>query len=250
MSDYIAAEDYAILARHGLADFDALWALQLEAVDEPNTERGGWSSVYRLDLGERVYYLKRQSNHLTRSLLHPLGEPTFAREFRNIRRYTRLDIPALQAAFFGRRLIQGAKCAILLTRALDGWTDLYTLYQRWSELDDSQQRASVRASAELARRLHAAGQLHGCFYPKHIFLRGRGDECEGCLIDLEKTRPLLLRHRDRIRDLETLIRRADPWSSEDIRYFISIYLAAPYESDEVAAWSMRLDRRRRHKASR
>ena len=52
MSDFIAAEDRAILERHGLADYDALWALQLEAVDEPNTERGGWSSVYRLDLGE------------------------------------------------------------------------------------------------------------------------------------------------------------------------------------------------------
>ena len=33
MSDFIAAEDRALLERHGLADFDALWALQLEAVD-------------------------------------------------------------------------------------------------------------------------------------------------------------------------------------------------------------------------
>ena len=41
MSDFIAAEDRALLERHGLADYDALWALKLEAVDEPNTERGG-----------------------------------------------------------------------------------------------------------------------------------------------------------------------------------------------------------------
>lgn len=250
MSDFIAAEDRAILERHGLVDFDALWALQLDAVDEPNTARGGWSSVYRLDLGERAYYLKRQSNHQTRSLLHPFGEPTFAREFRNIRRYTGLGIPALQAAFFGQRQIQGASCAILLTRALDGWTDLYTLYQRWLELPNEHQRALIRVSAELARRLHAAGQLHGCFYPKHIFLRGSGDDCQACLIDLEKTRPLLLGRRDRIRDLETLIRRADPWSGEDVRYFISVYLAAPYESDEVVDWSMRLEHRRQHKESR
>ena len=54
MSAFIAAEDRAVLERHGLASYDALWALQLEAVDEPNTERGGWSSVYRLDLGEAV----------------------------------------------------------------------------------------------------------------------------------------------------------------------------------------------------
>lgn len=78
MSDFIAAADRALLEQHGLNSFEALWALQLEAVDEPNTERGGWSSVYRLELGERAYYLKRQSNHLTRSLRHPCGEPTIA----------------------------------------------------------------------------------------------------------------------------------------------------------------------------
>ncbi len=42
---------------------------------------------------DSAYYLKRQSNHLTRSLRHPLGEPTFAREFRNIERYRALGIP-------------------------------------------------------------------------------------------------------------------------------------------------------------
>ena len=41
MSDFIAAEDRAILAAHQLDSFEALWALELEAVDEPNTERGG-----------------------------------------------------------------------------------------------------------------------------------------------------------------------------------------------------------------
>ena len=66
MSDFIAAEDRAILERHGLADYDALWALQLEAVDEPNTERGGWSSVYRLDLGEAAAFPAKARNSLRR----------------------------------------------------------------------------------------------------------------------------------------------------------------------------------------
>ena len=92
MSVFIAAQDHDLLQRNRLDSFDALWALQLDAVDEPNTERGGWSSVYRLDLGDSAY-LKRQSNHLTRSLRHPLGEPTFAREFRNIERYRALAFP-------------------------------------------------------------------------------------------------------------------------------------------------------------
>lgn len=99
MTDFLAVQDRALLERHGLDSFDALWAKQLEAVDEPNTDGGGWSSVYRLDLEGHGYYLKRQSNYLTRTLHRPFGEPSFAREFRNISRYQQLGIPALQAAF-------------------------------------------------------------------------------------------------------------------------------------------------------
>lgn len=53
VKDYIAAGDAALLERNGLAGFDALWSLQLQAVDEPNVERGGWSSVFRLELEGR-----------------------------------------------------------------------------------------------------------------------------------------------------------------------------------------------------
>jgi hypothetical protein len=81
--------------------------VQLDAVDEPNTSRGGWSSVFRLDLEGRGFYLKRQSNYLTRTLHQPLGEPTFAREFRNISRYQQKAIPALQAVFYGERKVAG-----------------------------------------------------------------------------------------------------------------------------------------------
>ena len=41
MSDFLAAEDRALLERNGLATFDALWAKQLDAVDEPNTSGDG-----------------------------------------------------------------------------------------------------------------------------------------------------------------------------------------------------------------
>ena len=95
MTDYLASADLALLKRHGLDNFEALWALQLDAVDEPNTGRGGWSSVFRLELEGKGYYLKRQSDYLTRTLHRPFGEPTFAREFRNISRYQKLRIPAL-----------------------------------------------------------------------------------------------------------------------------------------------------------
>lgn len=165
MTDYLASADLALLKRHGLDDFEALWALQLDAVDEPNTGRGGWSSVYRLELEGKGYYLKRQSDYLTRTLHRPFGEPTFAREFRNISRYQKLQIPALQAVFYGERKKGGTHRAILMTRALDEWADLDSLLARWPQLSDAERNGVLQACGQLARTLHRAGQVHGCFYP-------------------------------------------------------------------------------------
>ncbi|MGQ7959677.1 lipopolysaccharide kinase InaA family protein [Pseudomonas sp. SP16.1] len=247
MKDFIAAQERTLLEQHGLASFEALWALRLEAVDEPNTERGGWSSVYRLELDDHAYYLKRQSNHLTRSLLRPLGEPTFAREFRNIRRYGELGIPALQAAFFAQRRVPGEQRAVLLTRALDGWQDLEHWLGRWDELDGQRRVGILQACGELARRLHRAGQVHGCFYPKHIFLREEATVFRAQLIDLEKTRPLLFGRRDRIRDLEPLLRRASVWGEVEMRKLLAAYLDG---EAGLERWFARLGARRLHKESR
>ncbi|ROM49833.1 lipopolysaccharide kinase [Pseudomonas poae] len=250
MSDFLAAEDRALLERNGLATFDALWAKQLDAVDEPNTSRGGWSSVYRLELEGQGYYLKRQSNYLTRTLYRPLGEPSFSREFRNISLYRQRRIPALQAAFFGERKVKGEHRAMLLTRALDGWNDLDSLLEQWSQLSDDQQRAILRACGQLAHTLHAVGQVHGCFYPKHIFLQATADGYAAQLIDLEKTRPLLFGWRDRVKDLEPLLRRAPQWSEAQVRYLLAAYLEQPEDSALVDTWHQRLTARRSHKENR
>jgi hypothetical protein len=247
MSDFIAAEDRAILAEHQLDCFEALWALTLPAVDEPNTERGGYSTVSRLQLGEHGYYLKRQTNHLIRSLRHPFGEPTFARELRNIEHYRQLGIPALQAAFFAQRKIAGKQCAILLTRALDGWQDLEHWLQDWSEHSEGQRLAIVQACGQLARRLHAARQVHGCFYPKHIFLREEASGFSAQLIDLEKTHSLLFGKRDRIKDLEPLLRRAGSWSEAEVSQLLLAYVGA---GGDVPGWRQRLDARQQHKIAR
>lgn len=250
MKDFIASDDQDLLQQNALADFDALWDVQLEAVDEPNTERGGWSSVYRLELDGTSYYLKRQSNHLTRSLLRPLGEPTFAREFRNIQRYHQLGIPSMQAAFFGVRQAPGERRAILMTRALEGWRDLDGWLQGWSNVPSERRSAILHACGMLARRLHEAGQMHGCFYPKHIFLRETDDGFEATLIDLEKTRPLWFGQRDRVRDLEPLLRRAPDWNEGDVRTLLAAYLGTSASGREVDDWYRRLGARRKKKEGR
>ena len=250
MTDFLAAEDRALLERHGLGNFDALWAKQLEAVDEPNTARGGWSSVFRLDLEGHGYYLKRQSNYQMRTLHAPFGEPSFSREFRNISRYEILGIPALKAAFYGERKVEGEVRAILLTRALDGWDDLDSLLQRWSELSEAQHSAIMSACGQLAQRLHGARQVHGCFYPKHIFLQATGDGYQARLIDLEKTRPLLFGLRDRVKDLEPLLRRAPQWNETQLRELLAAYLVQSPDSSLIDTWLVRLTARRSYKGVR
>lgn len=250
MSEFFSSSDESVLQTHGLASFDALWKLQLDAVDAPNTVRGGWSSVFRLELGETAYYLKRQSNYLTHTLRHPFGEPTFAREFRNIQRYRRLGIPALHAAYFGAQRVAGERRAILLTRALDDWQDLDSWLNGWQEREPAVRTALLTACARLARTLHRARQRHGCFYPKHIFLRPAGDCFEACLIDLEKTRPLLLGRSDRIVDVEALIRRASVWSESEVRQLTGVYLNKDVEAPVVESWLSSIDSRRRSKGVR
>jgi hypothetical protein len=70
------------------------------------------------------------------------------------------------------------------------------------------------------------------------------------LIDLEKTRPLLFGWRDRVKDLEPLLRRAPQWSDDQVRQLLVAYLDQPQDSALVATWHQRLAARRSHKESR
>lgn len=246
MSDFVAVEDRSLLERHDLASFEALWVCDLAAVDAPNQRQQGWSRVCRLVLDGRVFFLKRQVNYLTRSLSRPWGEPTFAREFRNIRRYARLGIPALQATFFGERKIGDEHRAILLTPALPG-RDLEQWLSGWDQLLLVQREAVLQACGKLARQLHAAGQKHGCFYPKHLFLHEGAAGLEARLIDLEKSRRLLPGRQDRLRDLDTLLRRASVWNESDVRCLINAYLGG---NGRLEPWLDGLGRRHRDKAGR
>lgn len=245
MKDFLAKEHAERLQHHQLADFESLWALQLDCVDDPNLGRGGYSMVAHLSVDGHPYYLKRQTSHLAYSWRHPLGEPTLAREFRNIRLYQQLKIPALQAAFFGQRRVGHEQRAILLTPALEGWCDLGHWLKHWPKLEPIQRQHILQAVGRLARQLHQQHLVHGCFYPKHIFLRDCAQYFEACLIDLEKTRrPLFWRDNCAIRDLEPLIRRARVWSEAEVDGLLSAYLENP---DAINLWKNKLLNRQKHK---
>jgi len=255
MRDFISEAYRPLLELHGLASFDALWKLNLPAVDDPNDDRGGWSVVSRLEVAGRVFFLKRQMNHRTRSFHAPLGEPTFARELRNIRRYHTRGVPTIQAVFYAERRLSDSDgtpglAAILLTRALDGWTDL-AVCLREAGTDTARRHRLLAACGILARKLHHAGLVHCCFYPRHIFIReAASGRYEACLIDLEKTRPLLFGRRDRVKDLEQFLRHAATLDEDDVRVWISAYLERPSEHPEITRWIAYLDARRQDKENR
>lgn len=248
--DFIDPAGRSLLEKHGLADFAALWQLELAAVDEPNTEHNGWSSVCRLELDGNGFFLKRQVNFFTRTLHRPLGESTAAREFRNILRYERLGIPSLQAAFYGESKVAGEQRAILLTKALDGWMPLYDLLPEWPLRQPADRQKLVAACASLVGQLHAAGLRHGCLYPKHLFLRETCGEWQGCLIDLEKTRRTWWGWRDKVRDLEAFLRNVDIWGEDEQSLFLDGYLRRSGSADPVELWLKRLAKRRAYKRER
>ncbi len=250
MKDYLESKDELLLKRHGLDTFQALWDLQIAAVDEPNTENGGWSSVCKLELEGQGFFLKRQCNYFTRTLHRPLGEPTAACEYRNIMLYQRLGIPTLHATYYGERKVAGEHRAVLLTRALDGWVPLLKLLADWGERPSDQRQTVVAACAGLISRLHTVGLRHGCLYPKHLFMQFRDEQWQGCLIDLEKTRRLWLGWRDQVRDLESFLRTVKVWSDSEQRDFVVRYLREGCFSGSLDLWLDRIARRRKHKEVR
>ena len=232
--DFVGDGWQEILQYNGLDSFDALWDMDVEWFEAPNERRGGWSGVARIQLqtadgGNIGAFLKRQQNHMCRSLLHPLrGILTFAREFRNIQRFQQADVPALEPIFFGQRQVNGAHQGILITQELAGFSpmDAAQFLPGSAGLLSSIQarRALFETLAESLRKLHARKIQHSCLYFKHIFIKPLdAAKFEVRLIDLEKARWQPLAHRASFRDLYTLSRHAHGWPLTDYMRFFLIY---------------------------
>ncbi len=232
--DFIGKGWQPILQQNGLDSFDALWNLDAEWFEEPNKRRGGWSGVARIQLrspeGKKIgLFLKRQQNHMCRSPLHPIrGIPTFAREFKNIRRFQQLNVAALESIYFGQRQINGDHQGILLTRELEGFSPMDAPQFLPGEggllASIKARKALFEKLAGLLRRLHAEKWQHSCLYPKHIFIKPLAQEAfDVRLIDLEKARRQPFRQQAIIRDLDTFSRHADNWSLTDRMRFFLIY---------------------------
>ena len=167
--------------------FAALWAKKMDWFEAPNVRRGGWSGVGKATItgvnGEVLpVFIKKQQNHGRRTLLHPFkGEPTFRREFANLRFLADHQFLAPEVVLYAESAVEGQMAAVLMTRALDS-----------QPLDDylkssSATRALTIKIAQEMRRFHDLGMVHRALYPKHIFIKTDGD-LQVAVIDLEKAR--------------------------------------------------------------
>jgi hypothetical protein len=234
MDDYVSDRWRRLLEHNGLADFNALWDLEVEWFEPPNRDRGGWSGVARIELeggdgGKEAFFLKRQENHARHTFRHPAGEPTFALEMRNILWLTKAGVPTLEPVYYGQRHMGSGWRAILITRELEGYLPLDELMKRWRETgwrgSMAERRELIPVAAAIIKKLHRANLIHNALYPKHIFVRfPEHAKPQIRFIDLEKMRRAILPGRAVRRDLDSLNRRTQHWSWTDRMRFLHCYL--------------------------
>ncbi|HRP96725.1 MAG TPA: lipopolysaccharide kinase InaA family protein [Rhodocyclaceae bacterium] len=192
-------------------DFEYWWTVPGQWVEPPNERRNGWSGMMRVREDGRLLYVKRQRNHLCRTLLHPLGWPTASREWFYLNLLRLVGVTAPEPVFHDVRDTPEGKEAVLVTEELAGYADLAAQ----ADLAPSRRRA---LACELGLRLgvlHRARLQHSSLYDKHIMVRWSGEAPQVALIDLEKMRRRLTRRAAARHDLEQLKRRQRVFDDQD-----------------------------------
>ena len=221
-----------IAERNYSTEFEQWWHSTGTWVEPANQRRGGESGVRLLhspNTGYPLLYCKLQSNHIYRSLLHPLGRPTILRELEAYRAFARLGIGTARIVYCMVRRHEGQKQALLVTEALQGFISLEQWYA--SKHDTTLTKAMLRQLATTLKRLYLAGWQHGCCYPKHIFVKVQGRDgnepsVEIVLLDLEKSRRRWWISRTSRCDLDQLGRHRGAMPDADMTYLRQAYQQA------------------------
>jgi tRNA A-37 threonylcarbamoyl transferase component Bud32 len=230
-----------LFAQHQLADFGAIWVRDIAWFEPPNERRGGWSGVGTIELQDGALqdtalqddalqssihaplrlFVKKQQNHGRKSWRHPFaGEPTFRREFNNLKFLAKHNIGAPKLVYYAENM--AAKQAILITEELIDFVPLDTV--QLSSLNQAQQHTLIQTVATEVKRFHNAGLVHRALYPKHIFVKNAQTAAEIAFIDLEKARHSNFACYRAYFDLAAFLRHSD-WSADNKQLFINTYLA-------------------------
>jgi hypothetical protein len=236
MRDYVASDWEAVARAHGLDSFESIWALDIGWFEEPNQRRGGWSGVSRHELKlpdgrlEGIF-IKRQQNHTTRSWWHPFeGILTFRREFDNLQKLKKFDVPTLDVLYYAERVVDGDRRAILISRELSGYISFEECVADWVQNgwpDKAAWHDLIQRLAAIARHMHQHRMQQNCFLPKHVFLGEVDGKPDLRLIDFEKAKRRLTVESAMVRDLDTFNRRSPAFRTTDRLRFLLAYHEQP-----------------------
>ncbi|OZI37664.1 hypothetical protein CAL29_04530 [Bordetella genomosp. 10] len=205
------------------------WSVQGEWVEEPNNRRGGFSGVQRVIVPESgaCYYVKRQRNHLFRSVRYPAGRPTLLREWQSMRFCQSIGVPTAPLVFFDMQKSKEGWDSILVTRGLSGYVSLDQAYAEklWSP---EQRAAALRAVAGALISLHRARRKHGHLYPKEVFVDFSHSQPAVAIVDWELSRYRLTAAQAAQPDVRRLLKSllGLGMTQDELRLFFDAYRAS------------------------
>ncbi|AHG39607.1 InaA protein [Pseudomonas syringae CC1557] len=214
-------------------EFSHFWNQRGEWVEEPNVRRGGESGVQRLIMDDgQMLYAKRQTGHIYRSLLHPLGRPTVLREREALEGLRKQGVVVPEVVYCGARRGDGnAWQALLVTGELVGFEEI----EKWLDAGGRERHGELfyehmlKEVAQTLARMHLGRWQHSCLYIKHIFVRVTGDgpdaSVEVALLDLEKGRRRVTAYGAAQHDMKQL-RRHSSFSTADWQKLVYFYQVA------------------------
>lgn len=223
-------------------------ALDRTLVDEPNQRGSGISQVFRASVegeeGPATVFIKHQRNYVRRSVRHPItGQATLYQEYKALMRCWQAGVPVAEPLFFAVNSQGGNNEAMLVSLNLSGFQSLDQV--DLETLPPARRFALIHDVAAVVRLLHERGLVHQNLYPKHIFVAWSESQqrYDARFIDMERCRPHLGRWQPRLRDLETLARRAKGFSARDRVRFLRAYLARPLADSEGRSLMARMERK-------
>ncbi len=202
--------------------FKEMWSLDIPFFEPPNHTRGGWSGVAQFTLSNMPVFIKRQENHVYRSIQHFFkNRPTFEREYQNILLLNQLGIPTYKLVYFGNLSTRQGFQTILITKSLIGYQALDDKTLDFIHLPRVEKQQISIALAKVLRQMHDHHIEHNCMYQKHIFIKKSQNSWDICLIDLEKAKKRWQRKKVVTRDLNTLYRTSQHISrSMMLRFYL------------------------------
>lgn len=224
---YVSPEWKFLFTEDSQLEFSRLWAIEANLVNELNKRGDGWSSVVKI-VSEKnsgnscSLYLKRQRNYFSKTWRHPLrGISTFQREYSNFLKCKQYQIPVVSIVAFAIHKQAKNTDSILITLGLEGYCSLLEWQSKIPELQNKYQ--FIDKLAEAIAKVHNAGYQYNCLYPWHIYIKETDGFVDVRLIDLEKMKKNILRHRRVINDLEALFRHSKHWTLRDYLHFLKSY---------------------------